>query len=193
MGGVVDILGGRSFASLWYWLAFSVAWTWVGRGALGIPTDLVRRIHAAGGRADGDGPAPGLRDDALLLLDWLSLVTPRWQVGARDGMVLIAAAAFVLSALAVLGFAYGRETAQAMVLLLGPLALAGALRVRLAAQLRTVLAAAEAGRLAPDAAAAQAGARIVAHLRTVRALSLAAVALAAVWGTLWMLRHPNGL
>lgn len=192
MGGVVDILGGRSFASLWYWLAFSVAWTWVGRGALGIPTDLVRRIHAAG-RPTGDVAAPGLRDDALLLLDWLSLVTPRWQVGARDGMVLIAAAAFVLSALAVLGFAYGRETAQAMVLLLGPLALAGALRVRLAARLRTVLAAAEAGRLAPDAAAAQAGARIVAHLRTIRALSLAAVALAAVWGTLWMLRHPNGL
>ncbi len=189
---MIDMLGGRSFASLWYWLALSVLWTWVGRGALGIPADLVRRIHAARG-ASPDAAAPGRADDALLLLDWLSLVTPRWQVPPRDGVVLIAVAAFALSALAVLGFAYGRETAQALVLLLAPLGLVGALRVRLAARLREVLASAEAGDAAPGAAAAQAAARIVAHLRATRVLSVAAVAAAAMWGTLWLVRHPNGL
>ena len=79
MHGLLDVLDSRSFSSLWYWLLLTVTWTWVGRGALGIPSDLVRAVHRRAVAGGGQGPAP----DSLLLLDWVSLVTPRWQVSDR--------------------------------------------------------------------------------------------------------------
>lgn len=180
----------RAFSSLWYWVLLSVAWTWVGRGALGVPPDLVAQVRRqAAGKGAADGPSP----ESVLLLDWLSLAAPRWRVVPRDGMALLAVACFVLSGLAMLGFGYGVETAQALFLLVGPLAALGALRIRLAAQMRAILGRAERGTLGIDEAAALAAHGMTRHQRQAMALSVAAVAAAAVWGTLWMAAHPNGL
>ena len=172
---MLGLLDTRAFGSLWYWLVLTGIWTWVGRGALGVPTDVVRAVLR--------GPAPEAQER---LLDWLAVVLPRWRVAPRDGVVLVAAGSFALSALAVLGFWLGREWAQALVLLTGPLAVLGVLRVRLAARLRSLLA--EAPDDAPAAASVIAG-----HLRQTLVLSVIAVGLAALIGTRWLALHPFGV
>lgn len=192
MHGLLDVLDSRSFSSLWYWLLLTVTWTWVGRGALGIPSELVRAVHRRAAEGADETPAAA-SPDSLLLLDWVSLVTPRWQVSDRDGAVLTAVAAFVVSALAWLGFAYGRELAQAMVLLVAPLLVLVVLRIRLATRLRATLAEAEAGRITPDLAAADMARRITRHMRLTMALSMLAVGGAALWGTAWLATHPLGI
>lgn len=184
--GLIDVLDTRSFASMWYWLLLTISWTWVSRGALGIPPELFRSQR----RRD---PAEGEDAAALRLLDWVSLVAPRWQLMQDDGAVLLAVASFVLSMLAGLGFLYDLELAQALLLLVGPLMLLGWMRLRLAARLRATLAEAETGRLSVSAAAGQVADQITRHMRATLALSCFAVATAAVWGTIWLARHPNGL
>ncbi|MBB1497782.1 hypothetical protein [Paracoccus sp. MC1862] len=181
--GLIEALDTRSFSSLWYWLMLTVTWTWVSRGALGIPPELVRSLQKRGGASDEAA--------ALRLLDWVSLVTPRWQLMQDDGAVLLGVTSFVLSMLAGLGFVYG--LAQALLLLIGPLMLLGWMRLRLAARLRATLAEAEGGRLPVEEAASQIAARIAGHLRATLAMSALAVAVAAVWGTIWLAAHPNGL
>lgn len=186
--GLIEALDTRSFSSVWYWLILTVTWTWVSRGALGIPPELVRSLHRR--RAEPVGTEDSA---ALRLLDWVSLVAPRWQLMQDDGVVLLAVSSFVLSMLAGLGFLYGLELAQAMLLLVAPLMLLGWLRIRLAARLRVTLAEAEAGRLSVDEAAAQMARRITGHMRATLVLSGIAVGTAAIWGTIWMAAHPNGL
>lgn len=184
--GLIEALDTRSFSSVWYWLMLTVTWTWVSRGALGIPPELVRNLHRRGD-AKADDP------EALRLLDWVSLVAPRWQLMRDDGVVLLGVASFVLSVLAGLGFLYGLELAQALLLMMGPLMLLGWLRLQLAARLRATLAEAERGHLPVGQAAAQIAARVTTHMRATLVLSGLAVAAAAVWGTIWMAAHPNGL
>ena len=172
--GLVSVLDTRSFGSVWYWLVLAGLWSWLGRGALGVPTDLVRRVHRRTRETEAAEDAGAIRAEAMLLLDWLSLVIPRWRVDPRDGVILTAVAAFLLSALAGLGFLYDRQFAQALTLLVAPMALL-------------------AGRTGAVPAAAEAAAVMVRHLRGTMALSMAAVALAAIWGTRWLALHPNGL
>jgi len=187
--GLIDALDTRSFSSVWYWLLLTLTWTWVSRGALGIPSDVVRSQYRsrAGVSAEGD------ESTALRLLDWVSLVAPRWQLMQDDGVVLLAVASFVLTILAGLGFLYDLEMAQALLLLVAPLMVLGCLRLRLAARLRATLAEAESGQLSVNEAATRIAGRIVGHLRATLALSALAVAVAAVWGTIWLAAHPNGL
>lgn len=185
--GLIDVLDTRSFASMWYWLLLTVTWTWVSRGALGIPPELVRSQRRKDGAADGGDST------ALRLLDWVSLVAPRWQLMQDDGAVLLGVASFALSMLAGLGFLYDLEMAQAMLLLVAPLMLLGWMRLRLAARLRSTLTEAEANRMSVQAAAGQVADRITLHMRATLALSAASVATAAIWGTIWLARHPNGL
>ena len=192
MVGIDELLGGldgRPFASLWYWLLLTGVWTWLGRGALGIPSELVaavRRQAREGGGEPGDPLAP-------TLLDWLSLVTPRWRIGPAEGAVLLGFAAFAVTVVALLGFLYGLPTAQGLALLAAPLVVLAVLRVRLAAGLAALLAHAEAGGLTPAAAAAEAARRITLHMRLTLLLSALSVGGAALWGVDWIMRHPNGL
>lgn len=202
--GLLDVLDTRSFSSIWYWLMLTLLWTWVGRGALGIPSDLVAAVRRHTPKAGTVAPqvAPdqhmavpeltaGPARESLLLLDWLSLVLPRWRLDTRDGVVLLALAAFGLTLLAGLGFVHGRQTGQALFLLLAPLTLLLGLRLRLAVALTKVLSRAEAGQTAPDAAAAEAARLIRTHMRVTLALSVVAVGAATLWGTHWLATHPN--
>lgn len=183
LDGLLALLDTRSFSSLWYWLLLAGIWSWVGRGALGIPSDLVRAVHR---KADEQGAD-------VLLLDWVSLVTPRWRVMPRDGAILVGIGSFVLSVLAALGFIYDLQMAQALFLLLAPLLLLAVLRVRLASRLGAELTAAEAGQREPGVAAAGSARLIVRHMRHATILSVLAVAGAAMWGTRWLALHPNGM
>lgn len=175
-----SLIDARSFPSLWYWLTLAAVWSWVGRGALGIPSEVVRQA-----RRDPQA--------ATLLLDWISLVAPRWSVGQADGIVLAALGSFVVTVLGVSGIVYGGQFAQALLLLCAPLMLLGALRVRLAAGLARDLARASAGAVPATDAARLAAGRIRRHMLATRALSASAVLLAALVGARWMVRHPFGL
>lgn len=188
--GLLDVLDTRSFSSIWYWLMLTLLWTWVGRSALGIPSDVVAAVrrHARAGAAEA-APAGA----SLLLLDWLSLVLPRWRITPRDGALLLGVTAFGLTVLAGCGFLYGRQTGQALFLLLAPLALLVGLRLRLAAHLEAVLSLAETREIAPDAAAIQASRLIGRHMRVTLALSVVAVGGATLWGARWLATHPNWL
>ncbi|MDO5633021.1 MAG: hypothetical protein Q4G22_14475 [Paracoccus sp. (in: a-proteobacteria)] len=182
MIGLLDLLGSRSFASIWFWLVLVTAWTVSGRAVLGVPLDVLTRA-----RREPDGPA------GMLLLDWLSLTLPRWQIAPRDGVWLLGAGCFGLTVLAVLGFGYGREMAQALSLLLVPFALLLLMRLRLAWRLMPLLDAAQRGEITPEAAAADAMRQITRHRRWVFVLSVLAVAMTAAWGTLYRLMHPFGI
>ncbi len=215
--GFMRLLDLRSFSSVWYWLALLSAWTIVGRGMLGVPGEVLHRarvaLRAAGEAAGGTGVEPGdkaaddagdkTRNDAgggtgavpvegLLLLDWLSLTLPRWRVAPTDGAILAAVGAFILTSLVVLGFGYGLELAQAMVLLAAPLAVLLLMRVRLAQRLRPLLDDAHAGRITAARAADAAAAAMTRHRLQAVVLSMLAVAAAAVRGTWWVIMHPYG-
>lgn len=183
--GILRLLDGRAFSSIWYWLLLAVAWSLALRAVLGVPPEVAARAALV----DRDGP-----DDpaALALLDWLSLSLPRWRVGRTEAALLTGLGAFVVATIASLGFGMGLEGAQALTLLIGPLLVLLALRLRLAGRLSRDLAAAQSGAVTANAAARHAGLACVRNRRVALALALATVAAASVWGTAWALRHPWG-
>lgn len=187
LNGLLTILDSRSFSSIWFWLMLTVAWTWVGRSVLGVPHDIIRRAS----RRSTPEARPE-HTEALALLDWLSLVLPRWRVAPTEAVWLIAIASFVLSTLLFLGFGYGFEMAQALFLLIVPFMGVGMLNLYLARRLRLVLAGAHVGRMDPDEAAARAARLMQRHRFTLTALSILVVAICAFWGALWMVIHPFG-
>lgn len=178
------LLDSRSFGSIWFWVILTLAWTMAGRRSLGVPGDVI----AAAGRA---APGPGDDPAALALLDWLSLTLPRWRLGPREGVILLGLAAFLLSGLSVLGFGYGLEMAQALVLLILPFAGLFVLDLRLARRLGAVLGRAEVG-LPVNEAGAEA-ARLLRHRHRVGlAVSVLSVVVTAFYGAVWMMAHPYG-
>ncbi|RDW12129.1 hypothetical protein DIE28_15385, partial [Paracoccus thiocyanatus] len=137
---ILALLDSRSFGSIWFWVIVTAAWTMAGRRILGVPADVIAGAVFVEPEPDGD-PA------ALMLLDWLSLTLPRWRMERREGALLLGLGSFLLTMLAVLGFAYRLEMAQALVLLVAPFVLLFALDLRLAGRLRPLLA--QAGRDMP--------------------------------------------
>ena len=170
---LIQLLGSRSFTSLWYWLAFAGIWSVVTRNTLGIPAEVVLRARRG--------------EDWRVLHDWLRLVLPHWRVGPVAGMVMTALCCFILTTLAVLGFSHQMEAAQALFLLLAPLVLLLVLRVRLALGLARLMLG------APGPEPVQTAARrIIRHGWVGMALSLLAIASASVAAAVWMARHPFG-
>lgn len=185
IGAILAILDSRSFGSIWFWLLLALVWTLAGRRVVGVPADVIARARRTGA-AEGEDP------DALRLLDWLSLTLPRWRMGRVEGAVALGVAAFVLTALFVLGFLYGLEMAQALVLLLLPLLLLAVAELRLARRLAPVVEAAARGEIPANAAAAGAARLMGRQRRLVVLASILVVALTAWRGALWFVAHPFG-
>ncbi|MGR3200164.1 MAG: hypothetical protein ACU0DM_15695, partial [Paracoccus sp. (in: a-proteobacteria)] len=162
-------------------------WSVTGRSVLGVPTEVVSRAH----RAQKAGEAE--HASVITLLDWLSLVLPRWQLGPREGVVFLGVTSFLMSSMIVLGFVFWLELAQALVLLLFPFWLLFWMRTRLARRLMLVIEGAQDDRLSLAEAGAECVRRMTWHRTLVTALSIAAVAVTVLWGTLWAIMHPNGL
>lgn len=184
---LVGLLDSRSFMTIWYWLTLIGMWSATGRSVLGVPSEVLARARAAQGKGDPEGAA------VVTLLDWLSLVLPRWQLGPREGVVFLGVTSFLLTSLAVLGFVFWLELAQALVLLLVPFWLLFWMRTRLARRLMPVIDAAQDGRLTLADAGAEAARKLALHRALVTVLSILAVAVTVLWGTLWAIMHPNGL
>jgi len=148
-----------AFDSLWYWLFVVLFWAQATARVLGVPVAVIDRAAAGDADAAAEG-APMLARECAR----------RGSAAARPRPWQAAVVGFGLALLAVLGFGYGLEIAQAGVLILGPAAL-GTLRE--AALLR-------------DLAALPVGAApwplMRAHRLRMRALAILAVAVAAFWG-----------
>lgn len=113
---VFELIDMRSFSNLWFWIALAVMWSSASHWVLGVPYDLVLRARRQGGQAETD------------LEDLVRINVNRLLYVARvSGLWLLGLGCFVLTGLAITGFYYGVEFAQAVFLLLFPMSIIGVL------------------------------------------------------------------
>lgn len=109
----------HTFSNVWYWLAVAVTWSTVCHWIIGVPFDLIYRA-----RRDGDQAAADLEMSVDINVRRLMTISD------MAGAALTAIAAFVIAALASMGFYYGFELAQGFFLLALPLAIVGMISMR---------------------------------------------------------------
>lgn len=113
---LIETIDLRSFSNLWFWIALAVVWSSVSHWVLGVPYDMVLRANRHGGQAEAD-----LEDITRVNVNRLL------YIARISGLWILGITCFILSALAVLGFYYRIEFAQAVFLLAFPMSLVGAL------------------------------------------------------------------
>lgn len=120
---VFELIDMRSFSNLWFWIVLAVLWSTLSHFVLGVPFDMVARARKIGGQAQVD------------LEDMVRInVNRRLYIARVSGLWLVGMTAAGLTALALLGFYYRVQFAQAVFLLFAPVTLVGMLSVRAAAQ-----------------------------------------------------------
>lgn len=160
---LIEMIDLRSFSNLWFWILLAAVWTVAAHRVLGVPSDLIRRARRGGGQAGAD------------LRDMLRINARRVVAGAdRAGPVLPGLTFFGLTVLALLGFAYRIEFAQAVLLLAAPLSLVMALSIRLARRLTPL----------PDNDAAL-HAMLARHRAACQGIGTVAIFVTAMWG-MWV-------
>ncbi|MEO1238194.1 MAG: component of SufBCD complex [Pseudomonadota bacterium] len=118
---VFELIDMRSFSNLWYWISLAVVWSTASHWVLGVPFDMVLRAKRQGGQAEID------------MLNIVSVNVRRMQyIGQVAGIWIVAIGSGVLTTLAILGFVYWVEFAQAIFLLAFPMSLVGLLSLRAA-------------------------------------------------------------
>jgi len=118
---VFELIDMRSFSNLWYWIALAVLWSTASHWVLGVPFDMVLRAKRQGGQAEADMVA--IIEVNIRRLQYIGQVAGIWIMAIGSG---------VLTALAILGFWYWLEFAQAIFLLAFPMAIVGLLSMRAA-------------------------------------------------------------
>lgn len=115
---VFELIDMRSFSNLWYWIALAAVWSTASHWVLGVPYDMIQRARRHGGQAEAD------------LLDIVRVNVNRLLYISRvAGLWLVALASAVLTVLALLGFVYRIEFAQALFLIMFPMTVVGLLSV----------------------------------------------------------------
>lgn len=106
----------RSFSNLWFWIVLAVVWSTTSHYGLGVPFDIVLRAKRHGGQS------------AVDLEDLVRINTNRLLfIAQMSGLWIAGFACFFLTMLGLLGFVYGNEFAQSVLLLALPLSLVGLL------------------------------------------------------------------
>lgn len=113
---IFELIDMRSFSNLWFWIALAVLWSTASHWVLGVPFDMVVRARKHGGQAEID-----LEDIVRVNVNRLL------YIGRVSGLWLLGLACFLLTGLALLGFVYDVEFAQALFLLMFPMSLLGLL------------------------------------------------------------------
>ena len=116
---IFEVIDMRSFSNLWFWIALAVLWSTTSHFVIGVPHDLIRRAWREGGQSLADVEALAHIYTRRLL-----------YIARAGGIFLIAFLAFLTTALAVLAAAYEVEFAQAVLCLIVPMSLVGALTLR---------------------------------------------------------------
>ena len=157
---IYEMIELRSFSNLWYWIALAVLWSSASHWILGVPYDMVHRAARNGGQAERD-----LEDITRVNVNRLIYIAD------VSGPWLVALSCFLLTGLAMLGFGYYLEIAQAVFLLLFPMAVV------------SLISFATARRIVRDAASGQALRRRLAFCRLyVQMVGVVAIITTAFWG-----------
>lgn len=150
----------RSFSNLWFWIALAVLWSTASHWVIGVPFDMVGRARKYGGQAEAD------------LADIIRVNANRLHyIATVSGLWLLGLACFGLTTLAILGFAYRIEFAQALFLLGFPMSIVGALNLFLARRL-----------VDSDATAEEVYKALTRHRTIVQAIGMLSIFVTAVWG-----------
>ena len=122
---ILELIDMRSFSNLWYWIGLAVLWSFAGHWTVGVPYDLVVRARRIGGQTELD------------LLDIVRINVNRLlYIVEVSGLVILGLGCFFFSGLAILGFHYEVEFAQALFLLLFPLCFVMLVNITAAHRLR---------------------------------------------------------
>ena len=122
---VFEFIDMRSFSNLWYWIALAVVWSTTSHWVLGVPFDMIQRAARQGGEAEAD-LEDMVRINCNRLL-YIAAVSGLWLLGLVSGLI---------TSLAILGFWYDVEFAQAVFLLAAPMTIVGALSLSAAQSIR---------------------------------------------------------
>ncbi len=157
---VFELIDMRSFSNLWFWIVLAVMWSTASHWVLGVPFDMVTRARRQGG-------------DAMTDLESVVAVNVNrlLYIARVSGLWLLGVAFFLLTSLALLGFVYAVEFAQAVFLLAFPMSIVGALSLMTAYRL---------------ASAPQSGEslckRLVRHRLMVQGIGMISVLITSLWG-----------
>jgi hypothetical protein len=120
-----EVIGSRSFASIWYWIVFAVVWTRTTHWTLGVPYEDARNAQALGGQHTVD-------------FETQIEINIRKTLHLFEGhsVFFTACAAFLLATVFMLGFYFNLQMMQAVFLLVFPLSIVSALSIHLAQRMR---------------------------------------------------------
>lgn len=119
-----EVLDARSFASIWYWIVVTVAWSSASHWVVGVPFDIIVRARREGGEAMSD-----LEDILRVNVRRILYVSQRGAAG------LAGFTGFVVAGLATMAIWYQIEFAQAVLLILVPMIGVGLMTLRFARRL----------------------------------------------------------
>lgn len=122
---IFELIDMRSFSNLWFWIVLAVLWSTTSHWVLGVPFDMIQRARRHGGQAEAD-----LED--LVRIN----VNRMLYIGQVSGLWVFGFVCFFLTILALLGFIYEVEFAQALFLLAFPMSIVGALSLSTARLIR---------------------------------------------------------
>ncbi|MGB5863092.1 MAG: component of SufBCD complex [Sulfitobacter sp.] len=111
-----ELIDMRSFSNLWFWIVLAVVWSTTSHYGLGVPFDMVLRAKRHGGQTAVD-----LEDLVRININRLLFIAQ------ASGLWIAGFLCFFITVLGLLGFVYGNEFSQAVLLLLLPLTLVGLL------------------------------------------------------------------
>ena len=125
--GLFELIDMRSFSNLWFWIALAVVWSSASHWVLGVPFDMVVRARRRGGQAEDDLETIVRVNVSRLLM--IVRISGLWIMGFIS---------FGLTGLALLGWVYEVEFAQAVFLLAFPMTVVGLLSLRTARKIETL-------------------------------------------------------
>lgn len=118
---IFELIDMRSFSNLWFWIALAVLWSSASHWVLGVPFDMVQRARRQDGKAQED-----LETLVRINVDRLM------YIAGTGGLLMTAIGSTLITGLALLGWVYGVEFAQAVFLLVFPLIFVGFLSLQAA-------------------------------------------------------------
>lgn len=158
---VFEVIDMRSFSNLWYWIALAVLWSSTSHWVLGVPHDMIQRARREGGQAQTD------------LEDLVRINSGRLlSIFDQGALIIVALGCFWLTVLGMLAFYYDVEFAQAVFLLLFPMAFVVWLSVLACRRIRN-----------GESSGEKLYRRLTIHRRWTQAIGVVAIFVTAMYGT----------
>ena len=157
----LEVIDLRSFSNLWFWIALAVLWSTAAHWVIGVPFDMVRR--AAAGHPQSLSDMHALANIQARRLCFIADAT---------GLIGTGGSFFLVTMLALLGFLYDIEFAQAVLLLFLPMIVVGWLSLR-------------AARRVDGLDPVELGNLLARHRRHVQLLGVVSIFVTSMWG-MWV-------